>query len=80
MNKGQWGKVKAFFDLKKAVKEISRVGKQAYVVVESYRNEEEMVNLQCWATVCECFFDVEEWIYLFKDFGYTGDYEFVFFE
>ena len=68
-----------FFDLKKAVKEISRVGKQAYVVVESYRNEEEMVNLQCWATVCECFFDVEEWIYLFKDFGYTGDYEFVFF-
>jgi ubiquinone/menaquinone biosynthesis C-methylase UbiE len=69
-----------FFDLKKAVKEISRVGKQAYVVVESYRNEEEMVNLQCWATVCECFFDVEEWIYLFKDFGYTGDYEFVFFE
>ena len=56
-----------FFDLKKAVKEISRVGKQAYVVVESYRNEEEMVNLQCWATVCECFFDVEEWIYLFKE-------------
>ena len=69
-----------FFELKKAVKEISRVGQQAYVVVESYRNEEEMVNLQCWATVCECFFDVEEWIYLFKDFGYTGDYEFVFFE
>ena len=69
-----------FFDLKRALKEISRVGKQAYVVVESYRNENELVNLQCWATVCECFFDVDEWIYLFKDFSYTGDYEFVFFE
>ena len=69
-----------FFDLKKALHEISRVGKQAYVVVESYRNEEELVNLQCWATVCECFFDVDEWIYIFKEFGYKGDYEFVFFE
>ena len=31
-----------FFDLKKAFFEINRVGKQAYIVVESYRNEEEL--------------------------------------
>ena len=69
-----------FFDLKKAMKEINRVGKNAYIVVESYRNEDELFNLQCWATVCESFFDVEEWIYIFKEFGYTGDYEFIFFQ
>ena len=69
-----------FFDLKKAIKEINRVAKQAYIVVESYRNEEELVNLQCWNTVGQCFFDVEEWTYIFDEFGYKGDYEFIFFE
>lgn len=69
-----------FFDLKKSFSEIQRVGKQAYIVVESYRDEKELFNLQCWATVCESFFDTEEWIYLFKEFRYTGDYEFIFFK
>lgn len=69
-----------FFDLKKAFSEIQRVGKESYIVVESYRNEKELFNLQCWATVAESFFDPEEWIYLFDEFGYTGDYEFEFFE
>ena len=69
-----------FFDFKKAIHEINRIGKQAYIVVESYRNEEELVNLQCWNTVGQCFFDVDEWIYLFKEFNYAGDYEFIFFE
>ena len=68
------------FDFEKAINEINRVSKQSYIVVESYRNEDELVNLQCWATVCECFFDIQEWIYLFKKFNYKGDYEFVFFE
>ncbi len=68
------------FDLKKAINEINRVAKQAYIVLESYRNEEELVNLQCWNTVGQCFFDVDEWIYLFDEFDYKGDYEFIFFE
>ena len=68
------------FELDKALKEIERVGKQGYVMVESYRSEQEQFNLQCWALTCESFFDVEEWIWLFDHFGYTGDYEFIFFE
>lgn len=68
------------FDFKKAIQEINRVSRQSYIVLESYRNEKELVNLQCWATVCELFFDVEEWKFLFKEYGYKGDYEFVFFE
>lgn len=68
------------FDLQKALSEIERVGKAGYVMLESYRNEQELFNLQCWALTCESFFDQEEWVWLYKHFGYTGDYEFIFFE
>ncbi|MCM8831809.1 MAG: SAM-dependent methyltransferase, partial [Candidatus Omnitrophica bacterium] len=68
------------YDLKKALQEIERVGKNKFIVVESYRNEKELFNLQCWALTCVAFFSVKEWKWLFKEFGYSGDYEFIFFE
>ena len=68
------------FELEIALNEIQRVGKQGYVMLESYRNEEEQFNLQCWALTCESFFDNEEWTWIYKHFGYTGDYEFIYFE
>lgn len=67
------------FDLKAALQEIERVGKQKYVLVEGYRNEEELFNLQCWALTAEAFFAPEEWIWMYHEFGYTGDYEFIYF-
>jgi SAM-dependent methyltransferase len=68
------------FDLKTALSEIERVCKHAYVMVESYRNEQEMFNLECWALTAESLFDTDEWIWLYSQFGYTGDYEFIYFE
>jgi cyclopropane fatty-acyl-phospholipid synthase-like methyltransferase len=68
------------FDLKAALTEIERVGRQGFVMLESYRNEQELFNLQCWALTCESFFDDDEWAWLYKHFGYTGDYEFIYFE
>lgn len=68
------------FELKTALPEIQRVGKQAYVMLESYRNELELFNLECWALTAESFFDAAEWIWLYEHFGYTGDYEFIYFE
>jgi len=68
------------FELKTALAEIQRVGKDGYLMVESYRNELELFNLQCWALTCESFFDTAEWIWLYDHFGYTGDYEFIYFE
>ncbi|MCW7462992.1 class I SAM-dependent methyltransferase [Leptospira limi] len=67
------------FELKTALSEMERVGKRAYLMLESYRNEQELFNLQCWALTCESFFDVAEWIWLYREFGYTGDYEFIYF-
>jgi ubiquinone/menaquinone biosynthesis C-methylase UbiE len=68
------------FELRTALREIERVGKRKYVMVEAYRNELELFNLQCWALTCESFFHAAEWIWLYNHFGYTGDYEFVYFE
>lgn len=68
------------FELKAALSEIERVGKRGYVMLESYRNEQEMFNLECWALTAESLFDTAEWIWLYRHFGYAGDYEFIYFE
>jgi SAM-dependent methyltransferase len=67
-------------ELEIALSEIQRTGRQAYVMTESYRNELEMFNLECWALTAESLLDVGEWLWLFDQFGYTGDYEFIYFE
>jgi SAM-dependent methyltransferase len=68
------------FELEIAVAEIERVGKQGYIMLESFRNELEMFNLECWALTAESLMDVDEWKWLYDRFGFTGDYEFIFFE
>jgi SAM-dependent methyltransferase len=68
------------FELETAVKEIERVGRSKYIMLESYRTEQELFNLQCWALTAEAFFDTAEWIWVYNHFGYTGDYEFIYFE
>ena len=65
--------------LKKSLPECQRVSKNGYIVVESFRNEEELFNLQCWALTCQSFFSTDEWLWIFKEFGYSGDYEFIYF-
>mgnify|MGYP001177226579 CR=1 FL=1 len=67
------------FDLEKCIKEITRVSKKSYIATESYRNEKELFNLQCWALTCESFYSKSEWIWLLKKFGYNRDYEFIYF-
>lgn len=68
-------------DLYKALKEMERVGKKhKYLVVESYRTEQEKVNLMCWVLTGECFFHVSEWKWWFKHTGYTGDSSFIYFD
>jgi len=67
-------------ELASALAEIQRVGRQGLIAVESYRTVQELFNLQCWALTCESFLRPEGWIWMFAAAGYTGDYEFAFFE
>ena len=68
------------FELHVALSEMQRVARDKYVMLESYRSEQELFNLQCWALTAESFFDTAEWIWLYRNAGYHGDYEFIYFE
>ena len=56
------------------------MGKNKFIMLESYRNELEQFNLQCWALTARVDPAPPEWIWLYNHFGYTGDYEFIYFE
>lgn len=68
-------------ELVEALREIVRVGRgpNAYVCVESFRNEEEKWNLMRWQLTCQSFFSPREWLWIFSQAGYEGDYEFIYF-
>lgn len=69
------------YDLKKAVYEIGRVSKgKSYIMVESFRNDREEVNMLYWQLTCASYYSVDEWEWLYKEWGYIGDYSFIFFE
>ena len=64
-----------------AIQEIVRVARSdAYVMVESYRNEREKVNVLYWQLTCESFYSPEEWVWIYQQNGYSGDYGFIYFE
>jgi len=68
-------------DLFKSLREIERVGRRhKFIVLDSYRNEREKVNLMYWQLTCECFFTPAEWEWIFQQAGYSGDWDFVCFE
>ena len=68
-------------DVWAALAQIERVGigTNAYVMVESYRNEREKMNLLYWQLTCKSFHSVADWEWLYARAGYRGDYDFIFF-
>lgn len=67
-------------DLNFALSEIQRIGKSKFICVESYRNEKEQFNLQCWALTAETIVSTSSWKFMFAQAKYSGDYEFIFFK
>jgi protein-L-isoaspartate(D-aspartate) O-methyltransferase len=64
-----------------ALREIERVGRGGkYLVMDSYRSEQEKVNLMYWQLTCECFFTPEEWAFVLERAGYTGDFGCIYFD
>ncbi len=58
-----------------ALREIQRVsGGNAYVQVDSYHNPEQKALFEDWVLTAEFHDYPEGWIQLFKEAGYTGDY------
>lgn len=66
--------------LENSLKEFTRVAKNNYLCVESYRNELEKSNLLYWQVTCEQFNNIDDWIWWFERTSYNRDYSFIFFE
>jgi SAM-dependent methyltransferase len=67
--------------LKAALQDVQRVSRGAsWICVESFRSEREKANLLYWQLTCESFFRPDGWKFLFDEWGYRGDYGFIYFE
>ena len=67
------------FEINNFLKKICHISKSSYITTESYRNNKELFNLQCWALTCESFFSAAEWKWIFKENSYFRDYELIYF-
>lgn len=60
---------------KKALREISRVSRgKSFVTVDAFSNEEERARMMAWNLTAKTILSVEDWVSLFDDVGYEGDY------
>jgi len=70
-------------ECKQAIREIKRVskenGKNCYIHADTWTNEKEKKSMLDWILLCKTFLDKDQWIKLFKEEGYTGDYGFIIF-
>lgn len=61
--------------LKVALREVERVCRgHSYITVDAWRNETERENLFKWVLTAETMLHVDDWLKLFQEVGYTGDY------
>lgn len=62
-------------ECKQALREIQRVTKKdVFVVVDAWRNEEERKRLKNWVITGKTNMHVDDWISVFEEENYTGDY------
>jgi ubiquinone/menaquinone biosynthesis C-methylase UbiE len=60
---------------KQALREISRVSKgRSFVTVDAYSNDEEQARMLAWNLTAKTILSVEDWIELFDEVRYEGDY------
>lgn len=59
----------------KALQEIQRISRgRCYVTVDTYRNDEEKQRMFDWNLTAQTILSTGEWLDLFKEAGYEGDY------
>jgi ubiquinone/menaquinone biosynthesis C-methylase UbiE len=62
-------------ECKRSLQEIQRVSRRsAFVMVDAYRTEAEREAMLAWVLTAQTMLHVEDWLKLFAEAGYTGDY------
>lgn len=65
----------ALNECKKALREIMRVSKKnAFITAGAWRNKKEKKRMDDWNLTALTYMSVGEWMKLFKEVGYRGDY------
>jgi len=60
---------------KRALAEMQRVSRaHKFVTIDAWRTEEEHQRLLDWILTAETYLHVDDWVKLFAEVGYTGDY------
>ena len=57
-----------------AIQEINRVGKNSFITVDAWNNQEEMQRMYDWNLTAQTMMSVDGWKDLFNKLNYTGDY------
>ena len=58
-----------------ALREIERVSRGgSFITVDAYRSEAERDRMMAWNLTAKTILSAEDWVQLFADVGYTGDY------
>ena len=62
-------------DCKRSLAEIQRVTRQhAFITVDAWRNEAEKKRMEQWNLTAPTYMHVDDWVKLFDEVGYKGDY------
>lgn len=60
---------------KRALREMERVSRaHKFVTIDAWRTEEERQRLLDWILTAETYMSVDDWVKVFAEVGYTGDY------
>ena len=65
-----------FYDVVKTIEEINRVSKQSFITVASYSNQKEKDLFDKWTLLGTTILSKKEWLKLFENLKYNGDYYF----
>lgn len=62
-------------ECKEAIKEIERVSRKgSFITVDAFKNDLERERMYKWNLTAKTILSVDEWVALFDEIGYTGDY------
>ncbi len=62
-------------ECKNAIAEIQRVSKgKSFIQVDAYRNDSDLEVFKDWMLTAKTYLKPEQWLDLFNEVGYTGDY------
>ena len=69
----------SIYEIFNFLKRIVHLSKKSYIATESYSNDKELLNLQCWALTADSFFSSKEWDWILRYNNYYRDYELIYF-